>query len=130
MAKPPFSTLPAMGLPMFPTPMKPTDTAMLVLPALELLAARTFLGDRRLHLPERRVLGGDHVQYHGFLGLHHAVQLADQLLDRLHADARAAHGLGDLRVVLAAQLRGDEAVPAPPLAVLHPAQDAVVEDDG
>jgi hypothetical protein len=31
MGKPVFSTLPAMGLPMLPTPMNPTDGAMSVL---------------------------------------------------------------------------------------------------
>ncbi len=59
-----------------------------------------------------------------------AVELADELRDRFDADADTAHGLGDPRVVVAPELRGDEPIAAPALSVLHPAEHAVVEHDG
>src|SRR6059058_371849 len=82
------------------------------------LAARAFLGERRLDLPERRILGRDHVEDDRLLRAAHPIELADEILDRLDAHAHAAHGLSDPGVVVAAELGGDEPVAAAPLAVL------------
>src|SRR2546422_9073261 len=88
------------------------------------LPARALLGQRGLDLPERGVLGRDHVEDDRLLRARDPVQLSDDILDRLYADAYAAHGLGDPGVVVAAELRGDEAVAAAPPAGLHPAEHA------
>src|SRR5436190_20608839 len=95
-----------------------------------LLAPGAFLGQRRLDLPEGRVLGGDDVEDDRVPGVTHTIELAHEILETLHADADTAHGLGDPRVVLASQLVSDEAIAAAALAVLHPAEHAVVEDHG
>src|SRR5438105_3705973 len=58
-----------------------------------LLAARALLGERRLHLPEGRVLRRDHVEDDRLFGARDPVELAHEILDRLDADADAAHGL-------------------------------------
>src|SRR5437879_6030059 len=96
---------------------------------LSSLPARSFLRQRRLHLPERSVLGRHDVEDDRHGGAAYAVELADEVLDRLDADALTAHRLRDPRVVLAAELRGDEAIAAASLAVLHPAEHAVVQHD-
>src|SRR2546427_4643862 len=93
------------------------------------LPARSFLRQRRLHLPERSVLGRHDVEDDRRGGAAYAVELADEALDSLDADALTAHRLRDPRVVLAAELRGDEAIAAASLAVLHPAAHAVVQHD-
>src|SRR5439155_19579348 len=93
------------------------------------LPAGALLGQGGLDLPEGRVLGGDHVEHDRLLRALHPVQLADEVLERLDADAEASARLRDSRVVAAAELRGDEAAAAPALTVLHPAEHAVVEHD-
>src|SRR5882672_11219587 len=95
-----------------------------------LLAARALLGERRLHLPEGRVLGRDHVEDDRLLRAGYPVELTHEVLERFDADTDAAHGLRDPRVVAAAELGGDEPVAASPLPVFHPAEHAVVQHDG
>ena len=51
-------------------------------PYESLLASRAFLRERGLDLPERGVLGRDHVEEDRVLRVLDAVQLADQVLDR------------------------------------------------
>src|SRR2546425_2714202 len=72
-----------------------------------LLSPRPLLGQRRLDLPERRVLGRDDVEHDRLRGLLHAIELADQILDRLDPHADTPHRLSDPRVVGAAELGSD-----------------------